>query len=147
MFELQPWHWITIGVLCLSLETQGFAGFLLGVSIAAFVQAVFLWIFPDASWQLQLAMFAIDAIIFSVLYWKVFKQFNNKTDNAQLNDRAGTLVGRKFVLEESLPSGEGKIQVGDTFWRVRASGPLEEKTNIKVVATEGMILLVEKIED
>jgi membrane-bound serine protease (ClpP class) len=41
--------------------------------------------------------------------------------------------------------GEGRVWVRGEMWRARASGPLQAGMRVKVVAREGLVLLVEKI--
>jgi hypothetical protein len=143
--SLQSWHWLILGIALLLAETLGAAGFLLGTAIAALLMAALAWLVPGLGWQSQLALFAIAAITFTALYWKFFKGYNEKTDAPHINNRALQLVGRTFVLKHDLDFGEGRVQIGDTFWRARASSALAEGATVTVVGAEGMVLLVEEV--
>ena len=143
IMTIQPWHWLVFGFALLVIETLGAGGFLIGLAIAAMVQSVIAANFVDLSWDFQLAVFAVNAIVFTVLYWRFFRKFNQKTDAPQINDRAAQFIGRQFELKQALVNGEGKITIGDTLWRVRANENLQQGTQITVKATDGMTLLVE----
>ncbi|WP_062269976.1 NfeD family protein [Endozoicomonas arenosclerae] len=142
--SLQPWHWLIIAFICLGLEALGAGGFLLGSAAAAFLLAAVLWLLPDTGWAWQLVWFAVGSLIFTVAYWKFFRKVNEKSDYPQLNQRAAQLIGRVVVLENDLPGGQGKIQIGDTLWSVRASGQLEKGCSVIITGSEGMTLLIDK---
>jgi membrane protein implicated in regulation of membrane protease activity len=140
---LQPWHWLIVAFLCLGLEALGAGGFLLGSAVAGFLMAFLLWLLPDLSWAWQLSWFAVFSLMSTVAYWKLFRKVNEKSDHPQLNQRAAQLVGRTVTLEDDLPGGQGKVQVGDTFWKVRASQTLEKGTTVIITGSDGMVLLCE----
>ena len=142
---LQAWHWLILGLVLLAAEALGAGGFVLGAAIAALLQAALVALIPDMSWQMQLTIYAFTAVILSVLYWKLFRSYNEKSDNEQINDRASQMIGRRISLPEDLASGQGKIQFGDTLWRVSAQQPLQQGDLVEVKATQEMVLLIEKV--
>ena len=141
----QPWHWLVLGIVLLGLETLGIGGFLIGLAIACLVQSVVVFAWPGLGWSFQLFIFAVNSLVFTFLYWKVFRPFNNKTDKPKINDRAAQMIGRRVEIPDRFPHGEGKVIIGDTYWRIRAEGALEKGDNVQVTASDGMLLLVEKI--
>ena len=145
--QLQAWHWLTLGIVLLGAEALGAGGFVLGAAIAALVQAAVMAIIPGLAWQVHLTIFAFNSVMFSVLYWKVFRNYNETSDHPQINDRAAQLVGKKITLEQDLPSGQGKLQLGDTFWKVESDIPLKTGDLIEVVSTEQMTLFVKPITE
>ncbi|MGI9275808.1 MAG: NfeD family protein [Endozoicomonas sp.] len=141
---LQPWHWIVLAFLLLGLEALGTGGFLLGSAAAGFLLGLLLWLMPDLGWPWQFAVFGIASLTFTLAYWKFFRRANEHNDHPELNNRAQQLVGRILVLEEDLVNGQGRIQVGDTFWKVRANGSIEKGATVQVVGADAMTLLVER---
>ena len=87
----------------------------------------------------------MNSLVFTFLYWKLFRRFNNRTDQPTINNRAAQLVGRRVQIPEAFPHGEGKVIIGDTYWRIRAEVALDAGDNVQVVGPEGMLLMVEKI--
>ncbi|MBY5994049.1 NfeD family protein [Ferrimonas balearica] len=143
---LEAWHWLVLGLVLLGLEALGTGGFLLGAAAAGLMLSLLLWIWPEMAWSAQLILFALATVIFTVIYWRGFRRVNQRTEQPGLNDRAAQLVGRQVVLEQDLLAGEGKIQIGDTLWRVRCERPLAAGTRVRVVASEGMRLVIEASE-
>jgi len=97
--QLEPWHWLSLGMLLLGMEIIGVGGFLLGSGVAALLMAITLWAIPDMSWQLQLVVFGIDSVALTIIYWKYFKNFNTKTDHDRRNGKGSFCpVNAKFPL-------------------------------------------------
>ncbi|MEH6578040.1 MAG: NfeD family protein [Amphritea sp.] len=140
--ELNAWHWLIFALVLLGFEVLGTAGFLLGMAIAALLQSLMLLVVPEMSWKVQLVVYAFTSVLFSVLYWKVFRKFNTRSDEPLLNNRAGQLIGRQLILDETIENGLGRIQIGDTQWKVNADGDIAAGTKVTVVSTEGMTLFV-----
>jgi membrane protein implicated in regulation of membrane protease activity len=79
-------------------------------------------------------------VVATVLYLKVFRSELAGRSADRLNRRAESLVGHTFALAQALPVGESRLQIGDTFWRVRAPSALSAGTRVKVVAASDMAL-------
>jgi|TARA_B110000090_G_scaffold16285_1_gene16278 membrane protein implicated in regulation of membrane protease activity len=144
---MQFWHWILLAIVLIAGEALGAAGFLLGAVMAALELALISYIWPDLTWQQQLSLFAVLALLCSVWFWYRFKNFNQTSAQPQLNARAAQLVGREFALTQTMKGGQGKIQVGDTLWRVEATTNLPVGTQIKVTGHRDMVLLIVKAGD
>lgn len=140
--SLQPWHWIILSLVLFSAEALGASGFLIGAAVAALLEGLVLFFLPELSWEIQLGIFAVSAIAFTIIYWRYFREYNQATDQPQLNDRAAQLIGKTVTLEKGTVNGEARIQVGDTFWKVKVEQDLLPGSTAKVVATEGMVLVL-----
>ncbi|MGB0468584.1 MAG: NfeD family protein [Pontibacterium sp.] len=146
MFDaLTTWHWLILAVLMLILEMLGAAGFLLGISVAAFMLSALVALDVLPAWQHQLLWFSLLAVVFTLFYWKVFRRFNTHSEEPLLNNRAAQLVGRKLVLDAPLIGGQGRIKVGDTLWKAQADTDLEAGTQIEIFESEGMTLKVRSV--
>jgi len=141
---MQFWHWIILAIVLIAGEALGATGFLLGAVMAALEVALITYIWPDISWQKQLSLFAVLALLCSVWFWYRFKSFNQETDQPKLNDRAAQLIGREFALTQEMAGGQGKMQVGDTLWRVESETNLSVGTQVKVIGSREMVLLIVK---
>ncbi len=139
--ELQPWHWFVIGTALFVLEIFGAGGFLIGIAAAAILMACFTWLMTDISWEWQLILFAVDALVLTFLYMKFFKKFNQQTDSPQLNDRAAQLIGTRFQLEDTI-NDQGSVQIGDTRWKVTCEGTLAAGSQVSVTGSDGMTLVI-----
>jgi membrane protein implicated in regulation of membrane protease activity len=138
---LQPWHWFVLGTALLVFEIFGAGGFLIGIAVAALLMAVLSWLMAEISWEWQLILFGAGAVVFTLLYLKLLKQFNQATDAPYLNDRAAQLVGTRFQLEQAI-NGQGSVQIGDTRWKVKCEASLEDGSEVIVTDSDGMTLLI-----
>lgn len=144
LHTIESWHWLVVAFLLLGAETLGAGGFLLGSAASALLLAMIRWLGPNISWSWQLALFGAFSLVFTVAYWKLFKKINNRSDHPELNNRASQQVGRVLVLPQDLPHGQGRLQIGDTFWKVQAPRPLKKGTLVAVTGCDGMVLLIEE---
>ena len=80
-----------------------------------------------------LGVFALTTGIATTLYLQVFRDAQARDEVPPLNQRAASLIGHHFTLKEPIQHGEGRVQIGDTFWRVEADGPLAAGTEVRVV--------------
>ncbi len=142
IFTLTPYHWIALGLILLMAEMLGAAGFLLGAAAAALCMGAVLFLFPELALGWQLLYYAIGAILATVLYFQLFRDAQSRPARPLLNQRAERLVGHQFRLEEDIELGKGKVQIGDTFWHVKASEPLSKGTLVEVVDTHRMALVI-----
>jgi membrane protein implicated in regulation of membrane protease activity len=139
---LEVWHWFVFGIMLMVLEIAGAGGFLIGMALAAFFLAALLFVVPALGWPWQLAIFALTSVSVTVLYLKVFRNFNQATDAPLINDRAAQLVGQFITLTEPVHNGEGSVQVGDTRWRVKCEGDLPVGEIVEVADSDGMTLIL-----
>lgn len=144
LIELGPWAWWVIGFTLLILEIILPGVFLLWIGLSAIIVGTIALIIP-MSWQTQLVIFAVLAIIAAIIGRNIYARFGTATsDNQNLNERGMQFVGRNYMLDEELKDGEGRIRIGDTFWLVRSKDNLAAGTRVKVTAAEGSLLLVER---
>lgn len=139
--DINASHWFALGLILFAAEALGAAGFLLGAAAGALVLGLLTLVVPELPLAGQFGIYAVVSITATFLYLKVFKdEQENRPD--ELNHRAASLVGHEFDLVEALPRGESRVQIGDTFWKVRSEASFEAGTRVKVVAADAMSLLV-----
>ncbi|HID82623.1 MAG TPA: NfeD family protein [Chromatiales bacterium] len=140
--QIVYWHWWVLGILLVTLEIFAPSTFFLWLGISAGIVGMVLLVIPEMSWELQLILFAVLAVISIFSGRRYFRRNPIQTDNPLLNRRAEQYVGRVFTLEEPVVNGVGKVHVDDSTWRV--SGPdLPAGKQVKVVAADGVILKIE----
>ena len=139
------WHWLILGAVLLILEMLAPGAFMLWLAFAAAVSALVALVMPDLSWEIQILLFSFFSLV-SLVAWKRFGGNREKpTDQPHLNRRGQQYVGRTFSLVDAIENGVGKVVVDDSQWKVRGDdAPVGSK--VKVVGTDGTILLVEAVD-
>ena len=146
MHELLFWHWWILAGVLLVGEILTFTSFLLWIALAAFITGIVKFASPTLSWEWQMVLFAVLAIIgifVAIMVLKNKKGSENKGYNA-LNSRAKIHIGKKFSITTPVINGSGKIKVGDTYWLIHCDEDLAEGTKIEVISTKGTTLIVKK---
>ena len=143
---VHPWYWLVLGLVLIGLESMGAGGFLLGGAVSAFLTAIISWLKADLYWTTQIIIFSCLTIVFTLVYYRLFRKFNQKSDSPNLNDRAAQLHGRTLQLTSDIPFGDGRVQIGDTLWKVHCSTSLKKGSVVTVYGNEGMTLLIKPVE-
>lgn len=143
--ELGDWTWIIIGLVLLGLEVVMPGSFFMWLGLAALGVGANTFLF-DLSWHVELLLFGVLALVFTIAGRKFFAMRGDETDDTPgLNARADAYVGREVTLEEPLVGGTGRVKLGDTLWRVEgADAPVGAK--LKVVGARGATLQVEPFD-
>lgn len=143
-FDIVFWYWwmLAVGFLGLEMLVTGF--FFLWLAVSAFVTGSLLLVIPVMSFDVQLLLFSLMAIV-AVMTWRRYVNAKAQTsDHPLLNRRGAQYVGRTFYLVDAIENGQGKIKVDDTLWKVRGQDcPIGSK--VKVVAVNGTVFDVETV--
>ncbi len=140
------WHWFALAAILATLDVAlGANFFFIWCGIVAVFVGILKLIMPSMLWEYQLLIFGIG-VLASLLIWRAYlKGKDVASDVPFLNRRAQQYIGQVFSLQEPIVNGHGKVKVGDTIWRVQGKD-LPEGSKVKVIATDGVTLLVEKSE-
>ena len=142
MFKIVFWYWWALAAMLLVFEMLLPGVVFLFLAIGAAVSGVLLLIASDASLELQLAVFAIVAVLSAVGLRPFLKSLQHKTAEPALNARGEALVGKVFVLDQPILAGRGRVQLGDGSWIV--TGPdMVAGAKVRVAAVSGTELRVE----
>lgn len=139
--DIVYWYWLIAAVVLIVLEMVIPAAYFLWMAVAALLLGVLTFFMPDMILLVQVLIF----LTFSIVSLLIYKKYETKqeSDVPHLNRRGAQYIGHVFTLEEAIINGVGKVKIGDTLWKVsgvdQAAG-----SNVKVVSTDGVILLVEK---
>ncbi|ACS84838.1 NfeD family protein [Musicola paradisiaca] len=135
------WFWLSLGGLLLAAEMLGASGYLLWSGLSAMLTGVLTWLLP-LDWAWQSVSFALLTIITALLWWHWLRQRSRKEPISTLNQRGRQLLGRHATLTEPLVNGIGRIDIGDSSWRVQAERDLPAGTVVEIVDVEGITLKV-----
>ncbi len=137
LFEsLSCWHWLALALLLLMVEMAGAGGYLLWAGMSAGVTALLLWLVPGLSWQMQLVVFSVGAVIMALGWWQYQQRRPRVVPEPLLNQRSAQYVGRIFTLSDAIENGRGKIRVDDSFWEVSAAQDMPVGTRVRITAVE-----------
>jgi membrane protein implicated in regulation of membrane protease activity len=149
VLELGPWNWMVLGIILLVLEIVLPGVFLVWIGIASLIVgaiSIFAWESGFWTWQTQVLLFLVLSVASAFAGRRLAGPRKDDSDQPLLNRRGDQLIGRTATLAEPIRNGRGRIQLGDTLWRV--SGPdLPAGTQVRVtaVAETELGLVVEPI--
>ena len=142
MFKILFWYWWALSAALLVCEMLLPGVVFLFIAVGAATAGLVLLVAPDASLEVQLAVFAVASVVSAVGLRPYLKRLQSKTADATLNARGEALVGREFVLDQPILAGRGRIKLGDGSWIV--TGPdMVAGARVRVAAVNGTELRVE----
>lgn len=141
--EYGGWSWLVLGFVLLGLELVLPGGILLWLGVSAVVTALVALLAPGTGWPLQFLLFGVLSIG-SISAWLRLRPTEEASDRPFLNRRAERFIGRELVLDEPIRDGQGRVSLGDTYWRIE--GPdLAAGSRVRVVSADGALLKVEAV--
>ena len=141
------WHWLILGFVLLIAEIAMPGVFLLWWGLAAIVVAGIMKLFPALPLSALVVIYAIIAIILSVIWWR-YQHSKDQADQSQsvLNRRDHAMIGARGKVLEMAENGIGRGAFGDTTWRIKGHG-LSVNDLIEVTAVNSITLNVIKIKE
>lgn len=115
-----PWSWIVAGLILLALELVAPGGFLLWLGVSGIITGL-IGMVQRLDWPVQWVIFGILGLVSIALWVQFTRGRQTVSDRPYLNRRADRFIGHEAVLEQGIVDGFGRIELGDTVWRV--AGP------------------------
>jgi len=144
------WHWFALGALLLILEVLAPGVIFLWLGIAAIAVGAILFLVPGFTWEVQLIVFAVVAVVTTIGGRRIAATREQPSDEPNLNRRAERYIGHTYVLEDTTLNGRGKIGIGDTLWSAFVEPPgtdLMRGARVTVIDVDGATLIVESAGD
>jgi len=141
---ISPWWWVAFGVTLGAVEMATMSFFLIWPAIAAVLLAIILGAKPDLSGEIQIATFAVLAVILTFAGRSLLNRYGDGgAENDTLNSRSNQMVGRHGTVA-SFTGPEGNVTVDGIRWRAHwAHGAKSEiGDTVEVTDADGMTLIV-----
>ncbi|GKV90707.1 NfeD family protein [Pectobacterium carotovorum] len=145
VMENAHWFWLSLGGLLLAAEMLGASGYLLWSGLSAVLVGLLTWVMP-LGWPLQGTIFAILTIVTALLWWYWLRKRTLSRPQSMLNQRGQQLVGLRTTLTDPVINGFGRVNIGDSSWRVKSEQDLPAGTQVEVIAIDGITLHVRPTE-
>lgn len=142
--QLTWWHWIVGALALAAVETFMPGAVAVWFAVSAAIIGLLLVVFPEMPWQWQWVLWAALGIV-AMLAYRRYRRANPEADEMPtLNRRGQQYVGQVFTLVEALRDGSGKVQVGDSVWKVQGpDAPVGAR--VRVTGAESSVLTVEPV--
>ncbi len=137
------WGWMTLAFVLVIIELLSGTLFLLWLAIAAGLIAVvklFVVIPVNGDW----AFFACVSVVSLVSTYCMFSQ-EKTTENKTINQRGRKYIGQIVVLSMPIVEGKSRIHIDGVWWSV-AGSECSADTKVRIIDTDGTVLVVEKYE-
>jgi inner membrane protein len=142
-FKIIFWYWWAVAAVLLVFEMMLPGIVFLFLALGAVAVGAFMLVVSDLGLELQLFVFAIVSVASAVVLRPTLKRLQQgRPQDATINARGDSLVGRTIVLDAPILNGRGRVTVGDGSWTV--TGPdMVAGSKVRVAAVNGTELSVE----
>jgi hypothetical protein len=144
LHTLTAWHWLALGALLLALEIASTTTYLLWPGIAALVVGALQFLVPEMRGVSSLLIFAVLAVVSSILWQRSPLGRRAPTSHANLNARMVTYLGRQGAAAADFAGGDGAILLDDTRWAATVIDDSVPRSGdmLQVTGADGTILKV-----
>ncbi len=143
-FSFNHWFWFILTLVLFGLEMVVPGVIFMWLAFAAIVVGGIVLIDPSMGWEIQFIIFSVLGVV-SVFSGRTYLRRNPiVSEDEELNDRGARYIGNKYTVERAMQNGEGKIRIGDTLWLVRGDFEADVGSKVKVIGSDGVVLMVEK---
>lgn len=141
-FKIIFWYWWALAAVLLVLEMMLPGVVFLFLATGALAAGLFVMVVPDLSLEMQLAVFAVIAVVSAVALRPLLHRLQKRDGDGNLNARGDSLIGKTIVLDQPILAGRGRVKLGDGSWTV--VGPdMVAGARVRVAAVDGTELRVE----
>ncbi len=131
--------WTALALVFLVVEVATTALVSMWFVPAAVITAI-LSIFCD-NFLVQVIAFLVLSLVFLILCKKFYRVKTPK----KLGEANELLIGKNAVAQTDIDSINGKVSVGDIYWRAVSDEPIESGSNVKITDVNGTVLTVVKL--
>jgi membrane protein implicated in regulation of membrane protease activity len=136
------WSWWVTALVFFGVELALPGVFFLWLGIAAVITGFVALIAPGLGWQMDCLVFAVVAVVSTVIGRRYWKPAKTASADPNLNHRTAHYIGQVFTLDAPVVNGQGRLAVGDGTWLI--TGPdLPAGAKVRVTGAEGARLIVE----
>ena len=139
------WHWIIIGIILITAEIFVPIFVIIWFGVSAIIIG-FIDYFFKISFQVELSLWIILSILFTVLWFKFFKE-KTLTNSGQSNnsyDTKGVVIEKIELGQRGLVKFDSPI-LGASKWIATSDNKLEIGVRVKIEKIKGQLIKVKEI--
>lgn len=143
------WHWLVLGMCLIGLELLIPSFTIIWFGLGAVAVALLILVVPSVPLWLQVLLWAIASVLFTLMWFKYLRPKNSRTHAGQSKE---ALVGETGIIirgtADSYAKGTVRFRIailGADEWTCFADEPLNVGDTVQVEDIEGQMLKVRKL--
>ena len=138
--------WFIVGLALILMEFIIPGLVIVFFGLGAWVAAIFVSIFPEMVFWVQMMIFTVFSVGALVLLRRTLKKrFFSDQEGAE-NEGLDDYIGQKAVVEKAIKDGEGKILFKGVSWSAYADEDIPEGTKVTIIDKDSIKLKVKTIK-
>lgn len=137
--------WFVVGLVLILMEFIIPGLVIAFFGLGAWVTAIFVAIFPEMAFWVQMMIFTVFSVASLVLLRRTLKKrFFSNQEGAE-SEGLDDYIGQKAVVEIAIKNGEGKILFKGVSWSAYADEDIPEGTKVTIIDKDSIKLKVKPI--
>jgi inner membrane protein len=138
--------WFVVGLVLILMEFVIPGLVIVFFGLGAWVAAIFVAIFPEMAFWVQMMIFTVFSVATLVLLrGSLKKRFFSNQEGAE-SEGLDDYIGQKAIVEVAIKNGEGKILFKGVSWSAFADEDISEGTKVTIVDKDSIKLKVKPIK-
>lgn len=149
MVTIAWWHWLVLGFCLIGLELLIPSFTIIWFGLGAVAVALLMLLVPGVPFWLQVLLWAIASVAFTLMWFKYLRPKNNRTHAGQSKE---AVIGETGIIirgtSDSYAKGVVRFRIallGADEWTCYADEPLATGDTVQVEDIEGQMLKVRKL--
>ena len=151
MFQIKAWYWLVFAMILIMSELIIPSFTIIWFGLGALLVAALLWLIPHLSLSLQLFFWAMASIIFTILWFKVFKK--RMVDRTKAGISLEAVLGESGLVVKPADTGtRGVVKfttpvLGSEEWAFICHRETRTGDRVRVVDVSGNTLIVKTVKE
>ncbi len=138
--------WFVVGLVLILMEFIIPGLVIVFFGLGAWVTAIFVSIFPEMAFWVQMMIFTVFSVATLVLLRRTLKKrFFSNQEGAE-SEGLDDYIGQKAVVEKAIKNGEGKILFKGVSWSAYADEDIPEGTNVTIIDKDSIKLKIKPMK-
>ena len=138
--------WFIVGLVLILMEFVIPGLVIVFFGLGAWVAAIFVWIFPNMAFWVQMMIFTVFSVITLVLLRRSLKKrFFSDLEGVE-NENVDDYIGKTATVETAVKDGEGKVDYRGTSWSAYADEDIPKGTKVTIVDKDSIKLKVKPLK-
>ncbi len=138
--DISWWHWLILGFVLIAVEIAAPIFFIIWFGLGAICVGLILLLAPAIGLTLQVGLWGVLSLFFTLLWFGVFRQKNLITQDGTAQGGVAGEVG--LLISDVTPFERGQVRfqrpvLGTDTWPCVADEPISAGARVQILAVEG----------
>jgi len=138
--------WFIVGLVLILMEFVIPGLVIVFFGVGAWVAAIFVWIFPNMAFWVQMMIFTVFSVVTLVFLRRSLKKRFFADQEGADTEGVDDYIGKTAVVEKAIVDGDGKVDYRGASWAAYADEDIPVGTKVEIVDKDSIKLKVKPLK-